>query len=69
MSANSNTFVRLIKKSVGLPMGNAACCGASKDQSVGQSGCCGGSTEAAEMPAEPSEPDQGQAPTVQSGCC
>lgn len=69
MSGNSNAFVRLIKKSVGLPTGNAACCGTSKNQSVGQSGRCSGSTEAAEMPAEPSEPDLGRAPTVQSSCC
>ncbi|HXF84513.1 MAG TPA: hypothetical protein VNK49_03910 [Anaerolineales bacterium] len=41
---NENLFVKLVKKSVGLPTSKSDCCGAPTEQS---SGCCGsdGSSE------------------------
>jgi hypothetical protein len=44
---NENLFVKLIKKSVGLPTGKSDCCGAPAEQSGdccganASSGCCG----------------------------
>lgn len=37
---NENLFVKLVKKSVGLPTGKSDCCGAPEGQS---SDCCGSS--------------------------
>lgn len=39
---NENPFVKLIKKSVGLPTGKSDCCGTPAGQS---SGCCGAEGE------------------------
>lgn len=37
---NENLFIKLVKKSVGLPTGKSDCCDANADQS---SDCCGSS--------------------------
>jgi hypothetical protein len=49
---NENLFVKLVKKSVGLPTGKSDCCGAPAGQS---SDCCNGNASSDCCSAETSE--------------
>jgi hypothetical protein len=43
--SEKNVFIKLIKKSVGLPTGKSSCCGAPAQASIeAAQGCCGAET-------------------------